>query len=238
MKILIAGDTHGNRGAWKYSIFPRAAKLDCDRIFQVGDFGFYRYDAKYLRKLSYYTGEFGISIDWLDGNHEDFDQLEKIGAFGADGPVEVATNVTYYPRGYHWVWEGTHFMSLGGAYSINKNSLTPGVDWFPQEQLRDEDVERALRAPQVDVLLTHDAPMNISVAGGFSSSTAIPFTYPNREKVEEVMRHFNPKLLVHGHFHVEHTREWHETEIVGLNYEGRPGSLIALDAATLEWTWA
>jgi len=90
MKILVAGDFHGNiNHATK--IAAKARSLDADMVFQVGDFGFTWDGPERLRALNNVYQQFDMPLYWLDGNHENFDVLEALGARPDD---EDMTNLT------------------------------------------------------------------------------------------------------------------------------------------------
>lgn len=234
-KILVTGDVHGNTGAWKFNIFPAAKKAGVDLILQVGDFGFWSETEKYIVKLSRYATNWEIPVYWLDGNHENYDALERIGAFDADTEVEVAPNVFYLPRGFRWTWWDKTFMSLGGAYSVDKAFRVPGKSWWPQEDLTLKQAYRAIQGGPVDVLFTHEAPAGIDVPGVHAAHKIdIPGTFRTREYLAKVVRETAPELLFHGHHHVGYVKDGIPI-IVGLNAEGRFASTVSLDVPSLDW---
>lgn len=53
---------------------------------------------------------------------------------------------------------GRSFASLGGAPSLDFQSRQQGKNWWPEEQMTPDDVERTIEGGSVDVLIAHDSP--------------------------------------------------------------------------------
>ena len=151
--LLLTGDVHGNASWWRDAVFPALKRTGADVVVQVGDFGLWPgpQGQAYLDWLQSAVVSDGggdtlpedaqPDILWLDGNHEDFDQLEAT-APRHDGLRAVRPNIVHLPRGYRWTWRGVRFMAVGGAVSMDRAFRREGTSWWPQEQLGDGDVER------------------------------------------------------------------------------------------------
>jgi predicted phosphodiesterase len=218
-RVLVVGDMHGNLDSWESTIIPAALAERADIIVQVGDFGF-GWNNVYLDELDELIDDYDApEILWLDGNHENFDLLETVGAFGAENPTPTSEHTTYLPRGYRWTWQGVPCMALGGAYSVDKPYRTEGASWWRQEQITDEDKKRALTGGPVDVLFAHDCYDGILVPGVHAAMKqgAVPYALsaeravyaswaelskPNRQKLRTVVRENQVQMFIHGHFHV------------------------------------
>jgi len=244
-KIIAAGDTHGFLDAWKYQILPDAKKEGANIVLQVGDFGLWPGGdgLKYLEKLARWATAWGVTILWLDGNHDWFDQLEALGAFGADHPFQIGDMPIFYlPRGYRWEWEGVTCLALGGAYSVDKNARTRGIDWWPQEEITFDDMDRAMEGGPVDVMFAHDVFEDIMVPGVHAhEKDRFPEARHNRQRLQYVIEKVQPKLYVHGHYHVAYEKRYKGTTVVGLNMSGpwnrqRLGQTIVIDFPSLEWS--
>lgn len=235
-KILVLGDLHGN-----LSHLIKAAKMakrkGADRIVQVGDFGVVWDKSDTAQNASNVMAQFGLELWFLDGNHENFDRLKELGADpDGDVDVEIAPHVHYLPRGFTWVWDDVRFMSLGGAFSVDIEpdlSCYPpwrgrqlGVGYWKEETITYRQVDKAVAAGKVDVLLTHDSPEipskleSLMVSGGYMEDHSPKLdraSRSNRLAVSAVMEAVQPKLLIHGHHHVRYNDQMGETTIVGLN---------------------
>lgn len=151
--IYILGDLHGF-----WSALTRIEKLvnSDDIIIQVGDFGIYESDLAYLR--SSFPNGFPCKVLVIDGNHEDFNIINR---WSKDEPTEFHTNFFYMPRGYVTEINGEVFGFIGGAESPDRASRTFGKDFFAEERVEMEDVEKLvsnLAGRKIDVLVTHSPP--------------------------------------------------------------------------------
>lgn len=229
MRIMLLGDTHGDSVFFSRAVAV-AAGSKCSKIFQVGDFGYWprsKFGQDFLKSLSRLYDIWGIEIYWLDGNHEDHDVLnDKVkvaqdvpGKINDEGFINIARGVWYSPRGHRWEWDGVKFLSLGGAYSLNRRRLTKHESWFPQEVISEGDVE-VCGTEGVDVLLTHDAPDGVAEADYLLTNFS-PFNHSldslaNQQKVTRVLRATRPSLLVHGHLHFRYVDTFEGTTVLGL----------------------
>ena len=107
-------------------------------------------------------GDVGFSYETLDnvdpkkfvivgGNHENYDKI---------------VNIPHYLGDYGYVnnFNGFDFFFYRGAYSIDRQYRTIGIDWWEQEQLKIEDFMKArdlYRQIKPDIMLTHDCPNDI-----------------------------------------------------------------------------
>lgn len=255
MKLLLAGDSHGNSG-YMVGALRIAAEAECAEVFQLGDFGIWPGDkgAAYLDRLDQTTKETGVSLSFLDGNHEDFEKLDTLAADKdrrlPDGRVLVRENILWCPRGTVIERADRRFGFLGGAVSVDKDHRVPFASWWPQENLTMDDLDVLVSnagSTPLDVLLTHDAPLSV----GLGWKTAYRDSpWPERVLREaEGTRHLldmavaatRPKVLVHGHWHLKHTTdsrhpEGHTFQAYGLDKEGLDGlAILDTDDLSLEW---
>lgn len=216
MRILVAGDTHHNRG-WCATLSKLARRHGCEVVVQLGDFGYWpRWKNKHGKKTgeSFLDGideqaaRHGVEWVFIDGNHDDHASLRELTA-GADGFVRVRPHLEYAPRGQRWKWAGVTFGALGGAYTLDAvveggAHYTPGVDWFPElEQVSDEDVDR-LGSEPLDVLLTHDVPAGVPLKGWRVDYEKELRANQTREGLRRAVENATPKMVMHGHWHVRH----------------------------------
>lgn len=233
MKLLVAGDTHGNLPHIRYLIRV-AHEQSADAIVQVGDFGYtWPGDGSRFETLEALLAEANLPMLFLDGNHDNFTDLIERGAYEADAPCPISDHVTYLPRGCVWDWNGVRFMSLGGAVSIDKARRIKGLSWWPEETVSPEEEERAIAVGKVDVLFTHDAPTGVRPLQKFldleSSRLGVGYkvdalSSAHRDTLRRVCDSARPELLIHGHYHHRYaaTAPWAEDGIViGLDRDTR-----------------
>ena len=176
------------------------------------------------------------------GNHENWTRLvsKKVNLHGV---LEFSERLAYLPRGTRWTCSGVTFLSVGGAPSINRDSLTPGKTWWAEEILSQEDVKRISADGQVDVLLAHDAPEPLTpkvaraVAAGADrwSGAAVEYAEQGRAMLTTILSSTLPRLVVHGHHHVADRAKVvlpgtsRETEIVSMARADAKRSAAILD---------
>lgn len=242
-RVMLLGDTHGN-WAWTVRAVLHAAENGANVIVQLGDLGFWVPGPgrdKFLTELQNALESRDITLYWVDGNHECFEDLnpripdDKTPWSPTDYP-----RIIHLPRGYRWTWWGQTWMALGGATSIDRLQRIPGRSWWPEEALTDEDVEYASRPGGVDVLVCHDAPYGANVPGvGLGPPRPCDWplqtqleSYDHRLKVRKVVDAVRPKLVAHGHMHCRYSGilhlDGHDTMVEGLDCDGTPMSRSTL----------
>lgn len=76
--------------------------------------------------------------------------------------------------------------------------------WWPEEEISDEEVALAMEVDKVDVLLTHDKPLFSSPDWNRKNDLT---SMDNQTKVQKVMEHLQPLVLLHGHLHYAYKDE-------------------------------
>ena len=264
-KVMLVGDLHGNMKHAK-RLFKEANRRDIDVLVQVGDFGFvwpntevahkdqvtgkrryrsigYPRGRTRLEEIEGHAHQHGIHLTWLDGNHEDFDRMARLGAHPhGESPVPLeGGNVIYLPRGFAWTWSGVRFMAVGGAFSVDREDRTHGVEWWPEETITTPDVFRVedevLHNGTVDVLLSHDAPEIPNGLDEFLKSGLLPkrkskldrSSRSNRVALGTIAEIADPSLIVHGHYHFPYYGMWENGEtgkraqVIGLERDKKHG---------------
>lgn len=245
---LFVGDLHGNMAAADLAI-AEAARHSAT-IIQVGDWGFLwgastrtapidpdddpdDFGAQLATRLNAprlidQTGELsdrlvaaGVMMRFIDGNHDVHPLLQAY----PSGDNNVAPNLTYQPRGSRYVdADGTRFVFLGGAISIDKAYRVVGRSWWPEEAITPGDVRAAERHGHAHVLVTHDAAVlppgisDVGVAAGHRYAAA-----ENRAHIAAVIAALRPRLHVHGHWHRKYRRQDGRMLTVGLDRDGCSG---------------
>lgn len=251
IRILIAGDWHGNTNAAIHAI-KQAKDNGCQHIIQVGDFGMFpafHSTVMFLDEINIHALQNGVQINALPGNHDDPDwwgYQVRTAPRSTQGFAQVRTNVYLIPRVHNWRWAGKSFTVAGGAASIDdafrrsheSKYAQVRTLWWPNEIMSDEEVERACIYKSTDYLFTHDA----------SSRSPFPFrlydhlkSEESRGKVDEVLGATKPNMHWHGHYHASMTwdnlvgetnGEPHYVETYGLNMELDDFSMGVLETDT------
>lgn len=255
------GDTHGNpamvgllpvivRKIRKIGGIDSSVPLG---IVQLGDFGFWPHKIDWMRALSDRMAQDDVNaaLWFVDGNHENHHMLGELsedeGLRGPDGEVAVMDRVGWLPRGTRWEWSNVRLAAMGGAVSIDQSDRTLGYDWFEEEAITYGQYRRfESHGGRVDVLFTHDAPsvelpwshlLEHQHGRVFSNSTA------NRMTLEEIASCCDPRLVVHGHWHIRSSYVARTVagnkpyRVEALSFDHYPQSMASwLDLSTLEVT--
>ena len=216
-KWIFVGDTHDD-----LDFAESAAKLaqrHGAEIVQLGDWGFLGPGAPQLEELSGMLVGLGVTLRFVDGNHDDHVSLKKLRGRVRVRGVEIAKNVIYQPRGsIHEDEDGTRFLFLGGAPSIDRASRVEGQSWWPEEVITDAELDLALSAKgPIHALVTHDAP---AFPPGFTPKGSPSYQRDQQRSmkcVDKLIRHHRPALHVHGHWHTRATTHRDATRIEALD---------------------
>jgi Calcineurin-like phosphoesterase len=245
LKVLIQGDTHGDTGSVERA-FARARREGVKLVIIAGDFGYgWRVcggECRFTKRVSALAAEYDVDCWWIDGNHEHFDLLTEVGAYGATVPTEVAPRVWYVPRGTVLPVGDSRVLFIGGAHSVDKAYRSPHVSWWPQEEITFAEANRALDAEDVDVVIAHDTchtDFHTILGKGLEDSDArhmvykndqdFPGSIPNRTTLEAIWNHHRPPLWVHGHYHFSYEQTVRGTLFVGLDCNNESGAIRIFD---------
>lgn len=248
MKVAAVGDTHANMSWVVNLVIPHAKEQGCQKIMQLGDFGFIWRGAQRdngLRKLNKRLGLAGLDLHFLPGNHEDHGLLAdyaKRCPVSPEGHVQIKPHIFYTGRVSQWEWAGRRIGAVGGAVSIDKDwrlnheRVTGDKVWWAQETLNAEETEQAHMLGALDVLFTHDAPNE------FPETWLKPDmeSQINRQRMSSIGRATVPKVWTHGHYHASVTYPFrHENgtcEVRGLCCDGstRTEGVAILDLGGIE----
>ena len=193
-------------------------------MVQLGDFGFgfYRLGddpnepgdwaprCPFARHVSALAVEAGVSVVFIDGNHDNQVLLARLAEtrdrVGAEGFVPVEDHLCWAPRGHRWEWDGVRFGALGGGYSIDRRWRTKGLDFWSEEVTTASDITRLGRAP-LDVLVTHYGPRIPDSFQPLPNPTHRKADEASRAQVAAAVTATRPRLVVHGHWHHRYTAE-------------------------------
>jgi uncharacterized phage protein (TIGR01671 family) len=221
MKVLIVGDLHGDWGKLNTLI----TKKNPDIVLVCGDFGWwpkmeiktpvlYGKQKKWLLK--------GIKpgkskVYWCDGNHEEHPLLPQ------DGKIHKMYDGVYFcSRGSRLILpDDRTVLFIGGANSVDKNLRTPGHDWFPEETIKNKDIDIALNGGKVDIVISHTCPE--SFAPYLLGGNLAKINDPSCIGLECVLERLKPELWYFGHWHIHKNGYTKGCYWNGLDYPGHRG---------------
>lgn len=218
MNILLLGDSHGNHN-FVHGALRWARDNGVDRVVQLGDFGYWprqKSGQGFLKGVGRSAQEMGVALFFIDGNHEDHDELDLLMQRNPHSDfIEIGKRnpIYFIRRGARWEWDGMTFGSFGGAFSIDRARRTKHVSWFPQEM---PDPSKIPGIGKVDVLLTHDAPLVPApylAAGTFIRDAT---SEESQKTVYDALVATQPDWLVHGHWHCSYMNRVAGAVVIGL----------------------
>jgi predicted phosphodiesterase len=192
-KITLLGDIHGK---YKHMHEVIRQKNKHEYIVALGDVGF---SFETLDNVD--PKKFVI----VGGNHENYDKIINIPHYLGD-------------YGYMVDFNGIDFFYYRGAYSIDRQYRTIGIDWWENEQVRIEDFMNArelYRLKKPDLVITHDCPQDIAAQMLHMGQR----TYENVTSwaLQELYNIHQPKLWFFGHWHRSKTIQHGKTKFMCLD---------------------
>ena len=237
-RILLVGDLHANLAAGR-AVVEHAYAVGANLIVQVGDFGFFPYDLRcraYLAGMDRRLAELGQQLLFVDGNHDDHDALAGLPR-DDDGLGVASSRIRHLPRGHRWNWDGTTWLALGGAPSVDKQWRTIGIDWWPREDVTYRQASEAVEAGPADVVVAHDSPwidfgdlyrayrQHIPAperTGTGWPTEALVRADSHQKLMREVADGVAAKVWVNGHHHVRFTGQAGECRVESLGMDAQP----------------
>lgn len=219
MSVFVTGDTHADVSRLSHKQFKQGRYLTKqDYVIIAGDFGLVwdvnessGNEQHWLQWLS----DKKFTTLFLDGNHENFDRLEKIDKnnkkYICDNIVgEVRDSIYHLKRGSIYTIDGKKYWVFGGAESTDKNRRREHISWWPQEipNIKEEKIGiQSLKENnwEVDYMITHTAPQSIieqvnkRYLPEFSSAEAYSLT----KYLEYIKQHAKYKKWFIGHLHLD-----------------------------------
>lgn len=187
-KIRLIGDVHGHWQAYKRIIDG------CPHpTLQVGDMGvgFKRWDPVeeklVVRSNPPYDAMSKGDNRFIRGNH--------------DSPEDCSRHPYWVPDGavHHGIF------CVGGASSIDRAYRTEGIDWWPDEELGQLELNEIVAdysELKPSVVVTHECPESVAdqLMAAFNK-TKFEDRSRTRQALEVMLYHHQPKLWVFGHWH-------------------------------------
>ena len=240
-RILVAGDWHCNT-RWAQYVIRKAGTLLAGEeqriILHLGDFGIWpgADGAAYLNCVQGACLACGVRLLFVDGNHEDFTQIERLRI--RDGQL-----VSWLPRGYRWEWHGRTWLALGGGASLDRAIRTEGADWWPEEEITAGQARDVIEGGRADVMVTHECPSGVTHTfpppPSFWDLRDLARSDAHRELLQRVVDAVRPAHLMHGHLHAGYQRicdfGYGPVQVTGLDRDGKNWNYAILDTRTMEW---
>ena len=167
--IYITGDTHGELKRFSQGFIPQEKFLkQDDYVIVCGDFMFVYRDDENEKKILDELEQKPYTILWVDGNHENFNALEKFPEEEWNGGRvhRIRKNIFHLMRDQVFTIEKKKFFTMGGAYSIDRYLRKKNITYWDRELPDGDEYTNAienikLHEKKFDYILTHTAPREI-----------------------------------------------------------------------------
>ena len=216
--IYLFGDLHGSENILQFdketfSIGKTLTKDDY--VIILGDFGipWARFDSanyyREMKRLKYLSDKSWTTL-FIDGNHENFENLEmfeKVNKFGST-VQQLEENIFHLLRGNIYNINDKNFFVMGGALSIDKNNRIPRVSWWKEEQPSKKELDHGLdnlkkNNNKVDYILTHTCSNKITEEVLKSSLQSLFIHDPLSKYFDVIDKKISYKRWFFGHFHID-----------------------------------
>ena len=214
--IYITGDKHGDFDFLDYFCEKYNTTID-DILIILGDAGINYYLNELDYKLKNKISKYPITLFCIHGNHEE--RPENINTYITK---EFNGGLVYYEKEYPNIlfsidgeiynFNGNKTISIGGAYSVDKQyRLEVGLKWYQSEQPSEEIKNRVRESlkennNEIDVILTHTCPYKYV-------PTEMFLPWINQSKVDNSTEYFLDEIEENnkynkwycGHYHTDKT---------------------------------
>jgi Icc-related predicted phosphoesterase len=205
--VLLISDIHTHYDVINAQI--RHAETDCgqalEQVVVLGDFGFFgdQFHDYFRRRDQKFT----VPVACIEGNHEDHGALYDLAKRYSDV-------LTYLPRGTLAPVGSWRSVCLGGARYMDAWSTPRGCE------ISESDIGACLahEPDSVDLVLSHDCPVNIGVP---NTPGLEHYGAPGVPGLEALAERFRPRWWFFGHHH-----RWFDESIDGTRYVGLPQSWL------------
>lgn len=205
-RIFVTGDTHQSIDLSKLDVnnFPEQKNLTKDDyVIVCGDFGMVWRNSETEMLYRKWLEERNFTTLWVDGNHENFDLLEKfpVSIWNGGKVHYISDSIIHLMRGQVFNINGLKFFTMGGATSIDKDLRVPGLTWWSQEIPSKEEFDEALvnldkHNWEVDYVITHTTSNRIMKELGYIKEDTVLNKF--FDMLEEKLKF---KHWYFGHFH-------------------------------------
>lgn len=223
--FVVFGDWHSNSKYATHAIARAMNTFKPDIFLHVGDFGIFETKESYIKSVEETLAEVDRELWFVDGNHEDFEMLKGY-PYDSRGLQKVTDHIYRIPRGYSWEWSSKKFVALGGAHSIDMRFRQPGLTWWADEIITEEDFQKTIRNSHADFMITHEAPwlpheiLNEPAMFNSLLSESVYLSKICRDYIAKSIDILNPAVLIHGHHHKSYESFYKKTKVIGLNRDG------------------
>lgn len=210
MAVYVTGDKHQRFDSlWFFA--DRMKLTEQDYIIVLGDMGlFWRHDKKDANEIiKYFEKNYKFNLYFIDGNHENFKLLNALEE-DENHMGYVSEHIRHLKRGRTYNIDGKKILALGGADSVDKLRRTPGLSWWEEETITDDDIARVDNGVHYDYILSHCCPLSIFNNNkpylctlGNIVDNSDPELHKSENKLEQVLNFIEFDKWIFAHYHVD-----------------------------------
>lgn len=212
-RLIVTGDTHGLYDYKKIMNFDQyfGDNLDKSDIFVVlGDWGAIWYDgSRQFQGMNY--NDYIVETHWekrpwttfvVLGNHENYQEIAKYPIVNFCGAAAIKFNDSVYGAitGEVYNLNGYYCLAVNGADSHDRAFRTEGRDWWPQERISEEEMQKAMSAGYnwkvVDFIFSHTGGSEVCSWFGFKPTIS-------DERLDKILESVKHKTHFCGHYHCD-----------------------------------
>ena len=223
MAIYLAADTHGHINISKINTknFPEQRELTKkDYLIILGDFGLIWDKSKRQEYLLNELNNRNFTTLWIDGNHENFDLLNKYEVEEWNGGKihKIKDSIIHLMRGQVFNIDGLTFFTFGGAMSIDIIERIPNIDYWYEETASFAEIEEGISNLEkynnkVDYILTHTCSSSSLEKIAELQNFYIQEYDSNNKFFEFIKNQVEYKHWYYGHFHIDRNINEKETAL-------------------------
>ncbi len=152
-RLFFVGDTHGIIDAKKLNKLDEKYNLDYeDYIIICGDCGVV-WSGETLEEYIYFYENLHTNVLFVDGNHENFDMLNKyeVSVWNGGKAHKITEHIIHLMRGQVFNVLGKTILALGGAESTDRERRIEHISWWRDEAITEKDIcEAQINLEKVD----------------------------------------------------------------------------------------
>ncbi len=212
MAVYLHGDTHGDFHELIDFIHDYSL-TENDAVIVLGDMGLY-WD-KFGKWAEFFIGNYEAMykthIYFIDGNHENFDLLKELPDEEGTPFKKCSEHIHYIPRGTVFTMGGKTILACGGADSVDKNTRTNRYDWWADEQITNDDIEKCInnsKGKDIDIIISHCCPYSIFDRYSYILITLFGIDqskvdHTSEYQLDKLVNEVEFKKYYFGHYHVD-----------------------------------
>lgn len=219
-RIFICGDTHGTLDVDKLDRLKLTWQLNYnDYLIICGDSGIV-WSSDTLQKHIKYFESLQCYVLYVDGNHENYDMLNKypVEVWHGGKIQKISEHIYHLLRGQVFNICNKTFLTIGGADSSDKEYREEHISWWSDETITYDDINEAKQNLEkidykVDYVITHTPSSktlndfaNILTQCGESIPSYLQskiITTPSTDMLNFVNKNVKYKQWFCGHLHID-----------------------------------